>query len=74
MLNVANFLEDLNGIPFNTVINAFDDVDNKLYAFQTFYLNIVDEHAPMKYARIRGNQVPYMTEQWRKAIRHRNHF
>ena len=35
-------------------------------------LNILDEHAPLKHIHIRGKQVPYMTEEWRKAIRHRN--
>ena len=36
------------------------------------YLDILDEHAPLKHSHIRGKQVPYMTEEWRKAIRHRN--
>lgn len=32
----------------------------------------MDEHAPLKQTVVRGNQVPYVNEQWRRAIRHRN--
>ena len=44
----------------------------KLYAFEQLFLSVLNEHAPIKQTMIRGNQVPYMTEQWRRAIRHRN--
>ena len=44
----------------------------KLYAFEQLFLGVLNEHAPIKQTMIRGNQVPYMTEQWRRAIRHRN--
>ena len=46
-----------------------DEVDDKLYVFQQLYHEI---HAPLKQTIVRGNQVPYMTEQWPKAIRHKN--
>ena len=36
------------------------------------YTEILNEHAPLKQAVIRRNQVPYMTEEWRKEIRYRN--
>ena len=44
-----------------------DEVDDKLYAFEQLYLEIPNEHAPLKQTIVRGNQVPYMAEQWRKA-------
>ena len=50
------------------MIEVFDDVDDKLYAFEQLYLDILDEHAPVKHTHLRGNQVPYMTEE----IRHCN--
>ena len=40
--------------------------------FESMYLDILKEHAPQKQAHIRGNQIPFMNEQWRKAIRHPN--
>ena len=57
--------------PFS-IVEVFDEVDDKLYAFEQLYYEILNEHAPLKQTIVRGNQVPYMTEQWRKAIRHRN--
>ena len=65
------FLEDLHNVPFH-IMDIFDDVDDKLFVFESLYLDIVNEHAPLKNFHVRGNQVPFMTEQWRKAIRHRN--
>jgi len=65
-------LNDLHKVPFLDVMEVFDDIDDKLYAFEQLYSDILDEHAPVKQTHIRGNQVPYMTEDWRKAIRHRN--
>ena len=40
--------------------------------FESLYLDILNEHAPQKKAHMRGNQIPFMNEQWRKAIRHHN--
>ena len=40
--------------------------------FESLYLDILNKHAPQKQAHTRGNQIPFMNEQWRKAIRHRN--
>jgi len=65
------FLRDLHSAPFH-IIDLFDDVDDKIDAFESLYLDILDEHAPLKQVHVRGNQIPYMTEQWRKAIRHRD--
>ena len=66
------FLEDpLQNAPFH-VLDVFYDVDDKLFAFETLYLDIINEQATIKKFHVRGNQVPFMTEQWRKSIRHRN--
>ena len=66
-----NFVRDMKIAPFH-IMDLFDDVDDKLYTFEQLYLDILDEHAPLKHSHIRGKQVHYMTEEWRKAIRHRN--
>ena len=33
---------------------------------------MLNEHAPLRQIHLRGSQVPYMTADWRKAIRHGN--
>ena len=69
--NPIIFLEDLQNAPFH-VMDVFDDVEDKLFAFESLYLDIINEQAPIKKFHVRGNQVPFMTEQRRKSIRHRN--
>ena len=66
-----NFVRDMQMAPFH-IMDLFDDVNDKLYTFEQLYLDILDEHAPLKHSHIRRKQVPYMTKKWRKAIRHRN--
>ena len=65
------FVQDLYNIPFH-IMDIFDEVDDKLFVFESLYTDIVNVHAPLKQVHVRGNQVPFMTETWRKAIRHRN--
>lgn len=65
------FLRDLHNVPFY-VMEVFDDIDDQQYVFESLYLDILNEHSPQKQAHIRGHQIPFMNEQWRKAIRHRN--
>ena len=69
--NRDRFIQDLQMAPFS-IVDVFEEVDDKLYAFEQLNSEILNEHAPLKQTVVRGNQVPYMTEQWRKAIRHRN--
>ena len=42
-------------------MSVFDDVDDKLYAFESLFHDVINKHAPLK-------QVPYLTDEWRKAI------
>ena len=69
--NQEKFVQDLDIAPFS-IMNLFDDVNDKLFAFEQLYNDILEEHAPLKQTIVRGNPVPYMNEQWRKAIRHQN--
>ena len=66
-----NFVHDMQIVPFH-IIDFFDELDDKLYAFEQLFLSVLNEHTPIKQTMIRGNQVPFMMEQWRRAIRHRN--
>ena len=48
-------------------MDLFDDVNDKLFAFEQLYNNIMAEHAPLKQTVIGGNQVPYTNIQRREA-------
>ena len=48
------FLNDLDMVPFRTVMNVFDDIDDKLYAFESLFHTIINQHAPIKQAHVPG--------------------
>ena len=66
-----NFVHDMEIVPFH-IIDLFDELDDKVYASELLFVGVFNEHAPIKRTMIRGNQVPYMMEQWRRVIRDRN--
>ena len=44
----------------------FDDLDDQVHYWNT---NITDENLPLKKMRVRAKDVPYMTTNWKNAIR-----
>ena len=47
-------------------------LSDQAWAVSKLFLDIANEHAPIKQFHIRGGHVSYMTPEWRRAIRHRN--
>ena len=45
-----------------------DVVDANYETFHNVYLNVLNKHAPIKTKVIRGNQAPYITQAYRKAV------
>ena len=69
--NRDEFANDLALVPFHGA-SIFDHVDDQAWAFTKLLTDVIDIHAPVKQFHVRGGHVPYMTPQWRRAIRHRN--
>ena len=75
------FNRDISTAPWS-VIDNFDDVENKLNAFHLLFNPILDNHAPIKRIKIRGRPNPYVTNEicalmktrgkWRKLARKNN--
>ena len=63
-----------------SIIDIFENMDDKLYVFEQVHADIMDGQAFILWMSTpllnrllsEGNQVSYVTEQWRKAIRHHN--
>ena len=49
-----------------------DVVDANYATFHNVYLNVLNKHAPIKTKVIRGNQAPYITKAYRKAVMKRS--
>ena len=47
----------------------FHEVDDQANAWHLLIKNILDELAPVKSMRVRNNDVPYTTSEWKRAIR-----
>ena len=64
------FENDLGEAPWH-VGEIFDDVDERAYFINTLLTQIIDELMPKKEMRVREKDVPYMTPEWKVAIRAR---
>ena len=65
--NHDNYINDLNSAPFH-VSNIFYDVDDKMWFHDALLRQIIDEHAPLKTKRTKGQRALYMHDELRKAI------
>jgi len=62
------FTRDLSEAPWH-VGEVFDDLEDQAYYWNTLMANITDENLPLKKMRVRAEKVPYMTTNWKNAIR-----
>ena len=62
------FTQDLSEAHWH-VGEVFDDLEDHVYYWNTLMANIIDENLPLKKMRVRAKDVPYMTTNWKNAIR-----
>ena len=60
--------EDLVRAPW-IVGETFDAIDDQCDAWKTIFERVLDKHMPEKKMRVRQKDVPYMTDDWKMAIR-----
>ncbi|CAB4040195.1 Hypothetical predicted protein, partial [Paramuricea clavata] len=69
--NSQAFNNDVALAPWS-IIDAFDDVEDKLQAFNSLFIDILDKHAPIKTFKIRGRPNPCVTENIRELMKTRD--
>ncbi|XP_068728844.1 uncharacterized protein [Montipora capricornis] len=69
--NNDDFLQDLRNIPWDTAY-IYDNVDDLWDHWVTLFNEILDNHAPIKKKRIRGDQLPWITPEIQREISRRN--
>lgn len=47
----------------------FDTVDDNAGSWEVLMTSIVDEHLPVKKMRVKPQDVPYMSREWKNATR-----
>ena len=68
--NPEDFGSDLRKAPFH--VGEVLDIHSHMEYFQDLFLNILDQHAPVKSKVIRTSQCPHMTKKWKSTMYQRN--
>ena len=68
-----SFLKELSMVNFNEIKNATSDPNQMWLLWKNLFLSILDIHTPVSEIRIRGNNLPYITDEMRKLIRTRDY-
>ena len=65
--------DDLVNAPW-IVGETFDAIEDQYDACKTIFESILDKHMPKKKMRVRQQDVPYMTEDWKMEIRNKRKY
>ena len=72
--NAEKFIkEDLKMVPWQ-VAEIFESVDDQYEYWEAPLNTIVDDQVPTRDMRVRTHNVPYMTREWRNAIKAKRRF
>ena len=69
-LNEKSFKRDMENAPFH-VATIFDDLDDSLWLWNKIFLQIANEHAPMKQVKVRSQSLPWITNDIRQKMNRR---
>ena len=67
----VNFNSDVSLAPWS-IVDVFDDVEDKLYSFDMLFTEILDRHAPVKTFKARGKPNPCVTDNIRGLMKTRD--
>ena len=67
------FQYDMSFAPWS-VLEIFDDVDDKLHASDLLFNEILDHHTPIRSIKVRGKPNPCITEETRELMKSRNYW
>jgi hypothetical protein len=69
--NASEFCTDILQAPWS-ITDVFDDVKDKLYAFNSLFNDILDKHAPVKTIKLKGKPNCCITEEIRELLKIRD--
>ena len=55
-----SFCEDLSLVPWH-IVYFFDDIDSQVETFNSLFLDVLDQHAPIKRIKIKSRSYPFVT-------------
>ena len=72
-LDNDRLLEDPMELPFGLIKDTSNNPEDLWLKWKTFFLNILDRHAPVKTIWVRGNNLPYVTAGVKSMMRQRDY-
>ena len=70
--NSVNYINDLQNLDWSTFYNS-SDINEACLIFNQNICKIADSHAPFISIRVKGKSEPWVNEELRSAIKHRDH-
>ncbi|XP_022792245.1 uncharacterized protein LOC111331405 [Stylophora pistillata] len=67
----TKFIEDMASIPFY-IANIFDDLDDHVYVFNSLFLDVLNDHVPIKRVKIKSRPNPFISPEIRQLMRTRD--
>ena len=71
--NIVAFKHDLNNVPFHEIKDISQDANEMWVVWKSFFLYILNKHAPITNIRTKGNKTPYITSEVKNLIRQRDY-
>ena len=71
--NIKDFQSDLKAMPMEHIKLVSKDVNEMWLRWKTFFLNILNKHAPVASIKVKGNSSPYVTSELKAMIRTRDY-
>ena len=66
-----SFCEDLSLVPWHMVY-FFDDIDSQVETFNSLFLDVLDQHAPIKRIKIKSRSHPFVTPEIKQLMKTRD--
>ena len=67
--NYKAFRKDLNDVPFDEIKYISLNANEMWTLWKSFFLGILNKHAPITYIQVKGTKIPYVTSELKAMIR-----
>ena len=63
----------MNNVPCDEIKNISRGANEMWTQWKSFFLDILNKHAPITYIQVKGNKIPYVTSKLKAMIRQRDY-
>ena len=63
----------MNHVPFDKILYISSDANEMWILWKSFFLDILNKHAPVTNIQVKGNKIPYVTSELKAMIRKKDY-